>query len=116
MARFSKWFSLLLDQSVDDDLTPELDLVNDYEFVTVLIPTIDSSTVTVHVSNEKGGTFYPVHALDDDATGSFASATTAAVTSIAVTFRIGGAQYIKVAFGSGQSADVNLLVKGFNRS
>ncbi len=83
--------------------TAEIDLGNIFEKVLVLIPTITSGTTTVHVSNVSGGTFYPMHALDDDATGSFVHATSAATTTLGVVFNIGGAQHIKVVFGASQT-------------
>lgn len=110
----SPWISSLLDISSDDDLTPEIDLQGNYEFLTVILPSLDSSTVTVHISKEHGGTFVPVHYFDSDETGSFAHATSATTGSIAVTFRIGGVQYVKIAFGTGQSADETIWVRGFN--
>ena len=105
----------LVDVSADDDLSLEVDLGGNFEFLTVLVPTITSSTVTVRVSDRSGGTFYPLYRLDDDATGDFVDATTAAVTSKAVIFRIGGVQFIKIACGSAQAADRSFLVRGYNR-
>ena len=91
--------------------TAEIDLGNTFEKLLVLIPTITSATTTVHVSNASGGTFYPMHALDDDATGSFVHATSAATTTLGVVFNLGGAQYIKVVFGATQTA-VTVTVRG----
>ena len=113
--RVSEWKTALIDVSEDDDLSAEVDLGGNYEFLTILIPTLTSSTITIHVSNESGGTFYPVYVPDADATGDFAHATSAATTSHAVTFRIGGTQYIKIAAGSAQAADRSFKVRGFNQ-
>jgi len=94
----------------------EVDLKEAYEFLTVLIPTLgDSATTTVHISNKSGGTFYPVYALDDDATGDFAHATSDATTSHAIIFRIGRAEHIKIVTGAAQTAETSFLVRGFNR-
>ena len=112
--KFSPWILSTLDVSVDDDLTPEIDLQGNYEFLTVLLPSLDSGTVTVHIAKETGGTFFPIHTFDADATGSFAHASSATTGEIALTFRIGGVQFVKVSFGTGQSADESIYVRGFN--
>lgn len=109
------WKTVLIDQSVDDDLSSEVDLGDNFEFLTVLIPAITNSTVTVHIAKESGGTFFPMYALDDDATGDFTHATTQATTTHAVIFRIGGVQHIKISTGSSQSGDETFYVRGFNR-
>ena len=109
------WKTALIDISESTTLSAEVDLGSEFEDLLVLVPTITSSTVTVHVAKESGGTFYPLHILDDDATGSFASASTAATTSIALLFKIGGIRYIKIACGSAQeTTDKTFYVRGIN--
>ncbi|KKK69186.1 hypothetical protein LCGC14_2936540, partial [marine sediment metagenome] len=101
---------------VDDTLSAEVDLGGNYEFLTVLIPTITNSTVTITVAESSGGTFFPVYDLKAAATGDFAQITTAATTSHEVVFNIGGVQYIKVLCGSTQTTtDKTFRVRGFNR-
>ena len=108
------WETVLIDIDVDDTLSAEVDLGANYEFLTVLIPTITSSTITVHVAMASGGTFFPLYAFDADGTGDFAHATSAATTTHAVVFRIGGVQYIKIKAGSTQTtADKTFYVRGF---
>ena len=81
----------------------------------VLIPTITSSTVSISMSRTAGGTYYPLYILDDDATGNFASATSAATTTMAISFETGGAQYIKILCGSAQTTtDKTFYVMGYN--
>ncbi len=110
------WKTALVDISDDDTLSTEVDLQGYYEFLMVLIPTITSSTVTVHVSETSGGTYFPVYVFDGNATGDFAHATTAATTTHAIPFRIGGAQFIKIKCGSTQTTtDKTFRVRGFNR-
>ena len=92
-------------EAVTGATSSEFDLGQDFRRVLVLIPTITSGTVTVHVTNAAGGTYFPLYALDDDATGDFASATTAATQTKAVVFDVGGAQYVKVVFGAAQVAE-----------
>lgn len=94
----------------------EVNLERDYEFLTVLIPTLgDSATTTVHISDATAGTFYPVYAFDADATGDFAHATSDATTTHAITFRIGGVRYIKIVTSAAQTAETTFKVRGFNR-
>lgn len=108
------WKTATVDISSDDDLSDAVDLGSEFQDLMVVWPTITSSTVTVHMSNALGGTYFPLHALSRTATGSFASATTAAVTSQAIIFHIGCIRFIKVACGSAQAADVEFQVRGIN--
>ncbi len=112
--RAGQWKDALVDVSVDADLSEEVDLGAPFEDLVVLIPTIKSATVTVHVAKEKGGTYYPLHILDDDATGSFVSANTAATTSNCIIFRIGGFQFVKIALGATQDNDTTFVIRGLN--
>jgi len=93
--------------------TAEIDLGYACSKVLVMFPTISNGTTTVHVSDsdQAGGTYYPMHALDDDATGSFVHATSGATTSLGVIFSIGGSRYIKVVFGASQTS-VTVYVRG----
>ncbi len=112
----SPWKIALIDIDVDDTLSPEVDLGADYEFLMVLIPTITSSTVTVHVAKASGDTYFPVYRLDDDSTGDHPQITTAVATAHALTFQIGGVQYIKIKCDTSQtSTDKTFRVRGFNR-
>ena len=110
----SPWITTTLAYATDDDLTPEVNLQANYEFLTVILPVLESTTVTVHISDASAGTFIPLHILDDDATGSFAHATSATEGTIAVIFKIGGVQFIKVSLNTGQTADRIFKVRGFN--
>ena len=112
--QWGDWKTATLAYATDDDLTPAVDLEWEYEFLIVLIPTITSSTVTVHGSRDNT-TFFPVYAFDADATGDFAHATTAATTSHAAIFHIGGLRHIKISTGSAQGADRVFYVRGYNR-
>jgi len=124
--KFSRWMTATVDidratEFTGDDVDQFSDLIDlgdDYEFITVIFGSaITSSTLNPYIQRDGSIATVPVivHALDDDATGSFAHATTAATTQVAVTFRVGGAQYLRMRFGSNQSADRTLYVRGFNR-
>jgi len=112
----TKWHSALVDQSVDDDLSEEVDLKGSFEFLTVIQPTLDGAhTVTVHIAMSSDGTYYPVYQLDDDAAADFQQITTGLATARSLVFRIGGAQFVKVAVGTGVTTDKTFYVRGFNR-
>lgn len=95
-----------------------VDLGMDFEFLTVFIPTITSTTVRPYVQRDNAIATVPVavSALDDDATGSFAHANTASVGDEVITYRIGGCQYVRLYSGANQAADRTLTIRGFNRS
>jgi len=110
------WLSVLIDQDVDDDLSGEVDLDGSFEFLTVIQPELDGAhTVTVHIAMTSGGTYYPLYQLDDDAAADFEQITTGKADARALTFRIGGAQFVKVAVGTGVTTDKTFYVRGFNR-
>lgn len=89
-----------------------VDLEGAFRDLMVLIPALDSATVNISVSKDNS-TFYPLNALDDDATGSFLHAHSASTTAMAVFFKIGGCQFIKVVCGASQSsADRTFYVRG----
>lgn len=110
------WKTVLIDQSVDDVLSAVVDLGGNFEFLTVIQPTLDGAhTVTITVGMTETGTFYPVYALDGDSTGDHAQITTGATTTRMLTFSIGGMQFIKVLVGTGVTTDKTFYVRGFDR-
>ena len=112
----SEWKTALVDVSVDDDLSAEVDLGGNYEFLTVIQPTLEGAhTVTVHVAMSTGGTFYPIYALDGDSTGDHAQITTGSATTRMYAFNIGGMQYVKIAIGTSQQANATFYVRGTDR-
>lgn len=94
-----------------DDVDRYSSLVNlggSYKFLTVIVPALDASgVVTPYI--QRGGAEDTVPtamvALDDDATGHFAHATSSGAGSIAVIFDIGGAQFVRIHCGANQAAD-----------
>jgi len=112
----TKWHSALVDQDVDDDLSEEVDLQGNFEFLTVIQPELDGAhTVTVHIAMTSGGTYYPIYQLDDDTAADFEQITSGLATARSMVFRIGGAQFIKIVVGTGVSTDKTFYVRGFNR-
>ena len=112
----TKWYSALVDQSVDDDLSEEVDLQGNFEFLNVIQPTLDGAhTATVHIAMESGGTYYPIYQLDNDTAADFQQITTGLATARSLIFRIGGAQFVKIVLGTGVTTNKTFYVRGFNR-
>ena len=113
----TKWLSALLDIDVDPDATEEVDLGGHFEFLTVIVPTLDqNSALEAQIAMTSGGTFYPVWHWDADAAGDFLGQTTAITTTRAITFHIGGAQFVKVGvIGTDNTTDKTFYVRGYNR-
>ena len=123
----SEWKTATLDydrsatEFVGDDVdrfTDLIDLGDNYEKLTVFIPALDSSgTVSIYVQRDDAIATVPVvlHAFDDDATGSFAHATSSGAGSIVTIFSIGGCRYFRIYAGADQSANRVFYCRGFNR-
>jgi len=101
---YGSWNDAVITIATDDDLSAAVDLGNNYEFMQVILPTLTSSTVLVHVCDTSGGTYT---ALGNGV------ATAATTGAYATTFRIGGYQYIKIATGTGQASNRTIKVRGF---
>ena len=124
----SKWTLATLDydrsttEFVGDDadrFSALIDLGDNYEDVTIDIPTLSASAV-VSIYAQRDGEIATVpkiiHILDDDATGSFAHSTSSGAGDIIVTFRLGGYRYMRVHCGANQSANRLFYCRGFNRT
>lgn len=101
-----------------DRFTSIIDLKGNYEFVTVIIPIMVSSTITVYIQMTPLVSEVPVvlHILDEDAAGSFAqTSATIETAATALTFRIGGAQYFRLYTSANQTSNITWYAKGFNR-
>jgi hypothetical protein len=57
MSIYGEWKDALIDVSVDNDLTAEVDLGRDYDYMQIVIPTIDSAQVSVQVAEKSDGTY-----------------------------------------------------------
>ncbi len=113
----SPWKPALLDVDVDPDATEEVDLEGNYEFATVIVPTLgQASKLEAQVAMVSGGTVYSVWRWDADTAQDLVGQTTSITTTRALTFYIGGTQFIKIGVeGSDMSSDVTFYVRGFNR-
>ncbi len=115
--RASPWYTVLLDVSVDADATAEQDLRENYEFLTVIIPTLNTaSKLEAQVAMSTGGTFYPVWRWDAATATDLVGQTSNATTTRTLTFYIGGAQHVKVGVeGADMTEDETFYFRGFNR-
>jgi hypothetical protein len=111
MSLYGQW----LDVTIADEgtLSGECDLgqgnpCENFEFLNIYIPTIDSANVSLYVSDKLGGTYYPLGL----STNVFAAATGGMYT----TFELGGYQFIKILSSASQStAAVTFRVRGYRR-
>jgi len=113
----SSWKLALLDVDVDADATAEVDLGENYEFMTVLVPTLgQASTLEAQVAMSSGGDFFPMWRWDADTATDIVGTSSSITTTRALTFYIGGAQFVKVGVaGTDMAADEDFYVRGFNR-
>jgi hypothetical protein len=123
----SEWKTATLDydrvatEFVGDDVdrfTDLVDLGDNYEFLTVFIPTLSAqATIMPYVQRDELIATVPVavHAFDADATGTFAHATSSGAGGIVATFRIGGTRYFRLYAGADQTANRVFYCRGFNR-
>jgi hypothetical protein len=111
MSLYGQW----LDVTIADEgtLSAECDLGHgtpgeNYEFLNIYIPTIDSANISLYVSDKLGGTYAPLGL----STNVFAAGTGGLFT----TFELGGYQFIKILSSATQStAAVAFKVRGYRR-
>jgi len=89
----SAWYNAVITKDTNATTSAEVDLQGNYEFLTVIIPTLsNAATTTVHISDASGGTWFPMYMFDTAAVGDFAQLTDDADTTKAITYKMGGAQ------------------------
>ena len=101
-----------------DQYSKLVDLKEYYEFLTVKLPTITSSTISVYGQETEAVDEVPVPVHfwhDNNADTNIEQATVAAATALILTFRIGGLEFIRIKAGTNQTADRSIKVRGFNR-
>jgi hypothetical protein len=103
MSIYGEWKDALIDVLVDNDLTAEVDLGRDYDYMQIVIPTIDSAQVSVQVAEKSGGTYQD---LGDSVT---TDTTTGGYSTV---FKIGGWRWIKIKTSAAQTADRTFRVRG----
>jgi len=81
-----------------------VNLGKDYEYVNVIVPTCDSTTLALQVSTD-GTTYYTL--------GISSNTTSATTGNLATTLEVGGYQWIKIVCGSTQTAARTFSVRGY---
>jgi hypothetical protein len=106
MSIWGQWLPATVAKDDNPALSGEVDLGQEFEYLNILIPTIDSADVSLYVSIESGGTYYPL----DLSTNVFAAATGGLMT----TFDLGGYRFIKILCSATQTtAAVAFKVRGY---
>lgn len=122
----SAWKSVLLDYNRDTEFSGDdadkfsalCDLGKAYDSVTIIVPTIDSSTIGIYGQMVASTATVPValhHGQVTGATpawGTAAYATTASTGAYIITIPIGGLQYIRIYSATNQTADRTFYVRG----
>lgn len=120
------WVPVLLDIDRDEEFTGDdanqfstvCDLGGAYEFVTVILPIMDSATVTLYVQKTDAIDEVPalLYVLDYDAAGALVqTSATVSTAAFALTYRIGGAQFFRLKCSHDQDPDITFYCRGFNR-
>lgn len=102
---YSGWRNEII-ESGETDSTP-IDLGSAMDYVQVLLPTVDSGTIGIKVSDLEAGTYRTLGV-------SLTSATTTG--NCAFVFILGGFQYIKIFSSASQTADRDIKVQGFKET
>jgi len=100
------WVTATIDVSEDNDLTDEIDLQDEYQYIEIFIPTMTDTSLTFLVATDHGGTFVTIGNADNTeacGTGGY----------VAVV-EIGKWQFLKIATADAQAADRVFTVRGFN--
>jgi hypothetical protein len=90
--------------ATDDDLTPEVDLLDLCDAIQVIIPALTSCKVSVMVSDVTGGTFVDL---------GNAQTTNTTTGSYATMFKLGGYRFIKIKTSAGQASNRTFKVRGW---
>ena len=102
---FGSWIDATITYLTDDDLTPQVDLLRDWELLQIVIPPLGASAnVSFEVAEKTGGTF--------QALGSGSQVIAAATGAISTVVRLGGWQFIKVKTSAAQTANRTFRVRG----
>ena len=103
--RVSGWKTATIDVSGDDDLSGAVDLGEHFRYVAVIIPSLTSARVGIHVAPTLSGTYV--------ALGSGTVAQTEPTTGgYATVFDIGGWRYVRVSTSAAQAEDREFSVQG----
>jgi len=115
MRNFSNWETAVIAKDDAGKLSAAVDLGRPYRSLAVIVPTIDSASVTVHVTDVIGGTYQALYYISTNDGDDDAAITTAGVGGITVVFPFFGFQYFKIAVGATQTTAARTFkVRGFD--
>ncbi|MDP1614523.1 MAG: hypothetical protein Q8L68_01865 [Methylococcales bacterium] len=113
--KFGNWESAVVAKDDAGKLSGAVDLGRPYGSLAVIIPTIDSASVTIHVSDTSDGTYRAIYYISTNDGDDDAAITTAGTGGITVVFPFFGFQHLKIVVGATQTtAAVTFKVRGFN--
>lgn len=96
-------------------LSAEVDLGRQYDYLAVIIPTIDSAQISIKVAQKTGGTFQDLYQFDGNDDKIFI--TTAGTGGITVVFPLFGFQFIKILASAAQTGGARTFkVRGVDES
>ncbi len=104
MSLYGSWKDCVITIATDDDLSAEVDLGRDYEYLQVVMPALTAATVGVQVAEKSAGTF--------NALGTNSPTTVSTSGSKSTVLLLGGYQFIKLATSAGQAANRTFRVRG----
>lgn len=125
--RPGRWQTCLVDidrasEFTGDDVDQYSELIalgGAFEFVTVIMPALESTTpVTPYIQRGGGEDEVPVPMYffhDIDADTDVIQSSVSATGGYALIFRVGGAEFVRLYCGTTQTADRTFYVRGFNR-
>ena len=112
--KFSNWESAVVAKDDATKLSGEVDLGRPYGSLEVIVPTIDSATVTVHVAEIAGGTYQALYIISNTDGDDKVPLTTAGTGGITVLLPVFGFQHLKIAVGATQTTAARTFkVRGF---
>ncbi len=90
----------------DGTVSTPADLGRDYEFLNIILPALDSTTIGLQVSQSIEGTYQTL--------GIGSNVTAATTGQVTTTLELGGFQFVKVVCGSAQTTALRtILVRGY---
>ena len=107
--------SAVITVATDNQNSAEVDLLREFEYLQIIIPTITAAIVQVKVATATAGTFNILNHFTPNATGHFTPGTTSGTGGLTAFVRLGGFRYIKIYTSATQAANRTFTVRGMDR-
>jgi len=101
-----EWLNAKITIASDDDLTPGINLGKPFKHMDLVIPTIDSASIAIYVSESSGGTYQQLGNSNN-----ILAAGTGATTHVVILM---GWQFIKIGTSAAQTSNRTFRVRGLN--